>query len=68
MLLLCCRYAAAALLLSLRSALSVLSFRLLYSTMPFRFELFNCSSPFFLTIQRELLDQSIFLCVADTEN
>ena len=52
---------AAAVLLSLRSALS----GLLYSTMPFRFELFNCSSPFFPTIQRELLDQSIFLCVAE---
>ena len=65
---------AVAVLLSLRSVLffywfySFIGFGLLHSTMPFRFELFNCSSPFFLTIQRELLDQSIFLCVADTEN
>ena len=69
--LLCCCYAAACCRCAVVVALSIIcfiGFGLLYSTMPFRFELFNCSSPFFLTIQRELLDQSIFLCVADTEN
>ena len=60
----CCRCAVVVAL----SIICFIGFGLLYSTMPFRFELFNCSSPFFPTIQRELLDQSIFLCVADTEN
>ena len=53
----CCRSAAVVAL----SIICFIGFGLLYSTMPFRFELFNCTfSPFFATIQRELLDQSIW--------
>ena len=64
--LLCCCYAAA-MLLSLcccRYAQHYLfiGLGLLYSTMPFRLELFNCSlsRPCFATIQRALLDWSIW--------